>query len=899
MRIQICVAVQIIAVGFLQAQNTRIDSLKNLLASASSPTQKIELLNRLTSESWDYDFEKSLGFAKEAYALSKELDWMRGKAYSLTSMGLYHFFKGNYPEALMYYRQALKVANGKIDGDIPAFTFIRMGSLYRASGKTDSAKWYFLQAIESLKDQQEGYSLSSAYQELAVMYFTQAEYDSAIKNLNRSLAIRTRQNDPLMMAECWKTLGMVYKSVSELDQATGYYEKTLQVAVRQNDPELLMYCNISLGELDYLRGNYVGAIGRYSKALDILKTHDYKVYRAVVLQLMGRLFDSEGNYPLAVDYFIASLKIDEELGNMPAAARTKAMLAIVFGRQRNDSVSLKYARESLSTNETLNDKEGIAMASSALGFIYFQELSYDKSLAQYKRSLGLYEQLKMQLSAAEIQGFLAEIYEVQGSLTAADQHLSQAIQIYERIGNKSGMIAALNGLGSLAMKRGDFVTARSKLNSAEQLAKQIGSSLLLRNNYQLMAELFRATGKLAEAIEYYKKTEALNNEIFSGASIQKSALLSSLFQLDKKEKEIELLNAQNIINQNQMSLQQQKIRWQNGLLWGSILGIIFLITLAAILYLYYRQKAFTARQLAHLNKNIQNEKDMVQAQAKQLQEMNEELVKSNREIIEQKEEILAQSEELTEASETIKMVNHDLEATVEDRTRKLKEAYHELDTFFYRASHDFRRPLTTFLGLAEVAKITVKDQTALDLFDKVKQTARDLDQMLNKLRSISEVGSSESVYREVYFKDELGHLYDSYKDEFNALKIDFRPQVKVTKPFLSYPAIIRIILNNLVENAIRFTNPLNAYIEMHIYERERDLVMQVTDNGIGIRSEYQQRVFDMFFRASERSKGNGLGLYIVKKSVDKLGGEIKLVSAETQGTSISVFLPLRELSLGS
>ena len=81
-------------------------------------------------------------------------------------------------------------------------------------------------------------------------------------------------------------------------------------------------------------------------------------------------------------------------------------------------------------------------------------------------------------------------------------------------------------------------------------------------------------------------------------------------------------------------------------------------------------------------------------------------------------------------------INDELEQKVEARSVELKNAHKELDIFFYRSSHDFRRPLTTFIGLAEVAKIAVKDETALNLFEKVRENSLALDKMLRKLQSM-------------------------------------------------------------------------------------------------------------------------------------------------------------------
>jgi signal transduction histidine kinase len=217
-----------------------------------------------------------------------------------------------------------------------------------------------------------------------------------------------------------------------------------------------------------------------------------------------------------------------------------------------------------------------------------------------------------------------------------------------------------------------------------------------------------------------------------------------------------------------------------------------------------------------------------------------------------------------------------------------------LDTFIYRSSHDFRRPLTTFMGLAEVAKISVKDASAIELFSKVNETAVNLDRMLIKLQAVSQMGSSELIYREVFFNNELDFVFDQYRSGILEKKIRIERNVNVIKPFISYPLVIRVILENLIENSIQFSSPVSPYIRIGIRETAQGLAIRIEDNGEGIAEEFHNRVFDMYFRASEKSKGNGLGLYLVKKALDKLKGRIEFISSAGRGLSVLIHLPYLE-----
>ena len=101
-------------------------------------------------------------------------------------------------------------------------------------------------------------------------------------------------------------------------------------------------------------------------------------------------------------------------------------------------------------------------------------------------------------------------------------------------------------------------------------------------------------------------------------------------------------------------------------------------------------------------------------------------------------------------------------------------------------------------------------------------------------------------------------------------------------------------MNNLSSNAIKYHNlsRSNPWVKVSMNISGNNLNIVVSDNGLGISAERQSKIFDMFYRGTEHSKGSGLGLYIVKETIDKMRGTIRVDSIEGEGTSFSVNLPL-------
>jgi signal transduction histidine kinase len=321
--------------------------------------------------------------------------------------------------------------------------------------------------------------------------------------------------------------------------------------------------------------------------------------------------------------------------------------------------------------------------------------------------------------------------------------------------------------------------------------------------------------------------------------------------------------------------------------------LILLLIVLYVVYKYYRAKKRSHDELTELNREISEMNEEIQAQSEELFEANSSLSNLNNDLIESREEIQAQSEELIEANEIIGNINRDLEDKVHERTTQLEKAYVELDTFFYRSSHDFRRPLTTFLGLAEVAKITVRDKNALELFDKVRETALNLDKMLIKLQSISDVGTQQLYYEEASLKDLILNTIGAFRSDLENKGIKLSLNFETDRKIFTYPVLVKILIENLVENSVNFSKQQDPFISIRTFDGDEAVGIEVKDNGQGFAPEFSEKIFDMYFRANYMSKGNGLGLYIVKKAVDKLSGTIAFNSVQYEGSTFTVLLPVQ------
>ena len=218
----------------------------------------------------------------------------------------------------------------------------------------------------------------------------------------------------------------------------------------------------------------------------------------------------------------------------------------------------------------------------------------------------------------------------------------------------------------------------------------------------------------------------------------------------------------------------------------------------------------------------------------------------------------------------------------------------ELDTFIYRASHDLRGPVASLMGLYNVVQSEFEGQAhVLEYFKHYHQSVQRLNKILHNLIDLTKIKEKDLESSEVALDDIISDCLDSLKKSDYFEDIHFKIKNEVDFKLQSDTSSIKTILYHLLENAVNFVqfDHPQPFVKLEIKHDGSFLIIEVTDNGQGIKKEVQSEVFNMFYRANERSGGSGLGLYIVRYAVEKLNGSIQLKSKELSGTKISVYIP--------
>lgn len=339
-----------------------------------------------------------------------------------------------------------------------------------------------------------------------------------------------------------------------------------------------------LGVANEYLGDYKTAISYYQDALQIANENQDKDGIARAMVNIGIANLSLSNFYVSLEYNLKALDLYEELKDEVGISNALNNIGNVYLSLSNYEKSLEYYFKSLEYKVREENEESYAKAMHNIALAYQQLKDYDKALDYYRKALEIMEQQQQNLNLAICYNNLSVIFKEKGNYKTALDYNTKAFQIHERIGNKEGIATTCNLFAELYISTNRLGKAYEQITRSLKISGELDLKNLIAENYKTMANYYTAIGEFEQALEFHKKYSSLHNSIYTEENIKKLAELQAKYEIEKKEKEIELLTKD----------KSYHYRFKNVLIIIIVFGVL---TIIFLLFLYIEKiKEVTIRK---------------------------------------------------------------------------------------------------------------------------------------------------------------------------------------------------------------------------------------------------------------------------------------------------------------
>ena len=265
-------------------------------------------------------------------------------------------------------------------------------------------------------------------------------------------------------------------------------------------------------------------------------------------------------------------------------------------------------------------------------------------------------------------------------------------------------------------------------------------------------------------------------------------------------------------------------------------------------------------------------------------------------VSEKNMQLEAANQKIDEFNEELRSLNENLELQVEECTKNLKKANEELDQFVYSASHNLRAPLSAIMGLIKISSDEENIEALRSYINLMGITSEKMDNIIKDIIDYSKNNRIELKPEPINVEKVANQAIEENMFNDDKIKLSVFHELSGKRnqnEFYTDRLRLKILLKNLISNAINHKdeNKPECKVKVHCFTGEKDLKIKVTDNGMGMSADIQNRIFNLFFIGNPKSKGSGIGLYIVKEILAKLKGQISFETQAGKGTTFTVEIP--------
>lgn len=467
--------------------------------------------------------------------------------------------------------------------------FIVMGNAF-ASQRTDS--------LESLLRKSQGANRLNILIELGEVYYT-IEPERSIKYSQDAIALSKQNSNIDAELKATINLAIAYAILNHYDEARRILLSAADVAIDNDNKASLGKIYNALGNIAREMSDLPLSIEYYHKALEIRKELKDTLGISAVLNNIGLIYYHKGILERAVGYYEESLKIGEKMKDPTILASTYLNLGNIYNEMNKTGPALEMYNTALSLRKSVGDKIGAGTLYTNIGNIYFRLRKYDTALACFQKSLTMAESVN---DKSAIAGALANIGILnleRNKLNEVMPYLSRALLIAQEIGKGFAVCTIFNNIGSYYIRVKDYIQARENLEKGRILAESQNYRIILRENYELLSEVYEKLGDFEQSLFYHKLFARVDDSLFNAEISKKLTDMEVRYSIEKQEKENLIL---------------KKDKQAKDFIVFLLILLIFLLILSVIaVYSRFVNKKRTGKVLEQKNKELEianSSKDM-------------------------------------------------------------------------------------------------------------------------------------------------------------------------------------------------------------------------------------------------------------------------------------------------
>ncbi len=228
-----------------------------------------------------------------------------------------------------------------------------------------------------------------------------------------------------------------------------------------------------------------------------------------------------------------------------------------------------------------------------------------------------------------------------------------------------------------------------------------------------------------------------------------------------------------------------------------------------------------------------------------------------------------------------------------EKNEELTQLNMELDRFVYTSSHDLTAPLRSIMGLITLSNLSEDPEETKKYIAMIKDRVSELEKFIKEMSDYKKNASSAVNFEDIQVRKMIHDVLETLQFYPHAEKLSIDINIEEELTICTDHTRLKVILSNIISNCFKYCdlNKKESFVRIMAGQKNDFVHLQIADNGLGINETSLPKIFDMFYRAHEHSDGTGLGLYIVKETIDKLGGTIAVHSSVGNGTTFNITLP--------